>query len=232
MPVRISDNGTYAKYTYKPDYLDNYKAGQKYITEQKEVCKGLDLFAPDDLDIVFDGGNYVRCGDKVIVTDKIFCENPKKEPLKMLQHLTDVLQAEIILLPWDMEDSCGHSDGMVASLGDGKVLLNGCWKNSDPKYHKRLLKILEGRFEVVELPAWDGEKDSWCYLNYLQVSGGILLPCLSANVDCETDLAAKETFEKLFPHLEIIPIYAMPLIDDGGGNGGGALHCVTWEYYG
>lgn len=231
MPVRISDNGTYANYTYKPDYLDDYKTNQKYITEQKKACEGLNLFAPNDMDIVFDGGNYVRCDDKVIMTDKIFSENPLWKPLDLLQHLSDVLQAEIILLPWDMGDPYGHADGIVAYLGDNKVLLNGCWKNSDPQFHKRLLKILKGHFEVVELPAWDEEENSWCYINYLQVPGGILLPCLSENADCETDRAAKETFETLFPYLDVIPIYAMPLINNGGKNDGGALHCVTWELY-
>ena len=231
MPVRISDDGTYANYTYRPDYLDDYKIKQKYITEQKKACEGLNLFAPNDMDIVFDGGNYVRCGDKVIMTDKIFSENPLWKPLDLLQHLSDVLQAEIILLPWDMGDPYGHADGMVAYLGDNIVLLNGCWRNKDSQFHKRLLKILKGHFEVIELPAWEEEENSWCYINYLQVPGGILLPCLSENADCETDIAAKKTFKKLFPHLEIIPIYAMPLIDNGGNNDGGALHCVTWEFY-
>lgn len=231
MPVRISDDGTYATYTYRPDYLDENKTMQKYITEQKMACEGLNLYAPNNMDIILDGGNYVRCSDKVIMTDKIFSENPLWKPLDLLQHLSEVLQAEIVLLPWDMEDPYGHADGMVAYLGDNKILLNGYWRNNDSQFHKRILKILKGHFEVIELPAWDEEKNSWCYINYLQVPGGILLPCLSENADCKTDIAAKETFKKLFPHLEIIPIYAMPLIDNGGDNDGGALHCVTWEFY-
>ena len=69
------------------------------------------------------------------------------------------------------------------------------------------------------------DEDSWCYLNYLQVSGGILLPCQSENFDSKTDIAAIETFNNLFPNDQVIPIYAKPLIEDGG-----AIHCVTWEY--
>ena len=48
------------------------------------------------------------------------------------------------------------------------------------------------------------------------------------NYDSKDDIAALNYFERLFPNLKIIPIYAKPLIK--GQDGGGALHCVTWEY--
>ena len=236
MPVMISDDGTYAKYEYNPDYLVEDEKSHGYITPQQDACKQLNLFMPVDMDIVFDGGNYVRCGDKVIMTDKIFSENPEKPVTKLLQNLEETLRAEIVLLPWDMKDFCGHSDGMVAYLGDGRVLLNGCWNNPKRKqnieFHRRLRKILNGHFkEVIELPFWDGDEDSWCYLNYLKVPGGVLLPSLSENCDSKDDVAAKEFFEGLFPKDKdkVIPIYAAPLVK-GKKIGGGALHCVTWEY--
>jgi len=227
MPVMIFSDGTYSKFRYNPDYLVEYKTYQKTITNQDEVCKGLHLFTPTNMNIIFDGGNYVRCGNKVIMTDKIFSENPQWTALELLQHLKDSLCAEeIILLPWDMKDFCGHSDGMVAPLDDNRILLNGCWKNKAKAFHNRLLKILEAKFDVVQLDLdCKEDKDSWCYLNFLRVSNGILLPCLSENIDSESDIAALNTFEKLFPDLKIIPIYAKPLIKEGG-----ALHCVTWEY--
>lgn len=228
MPVMIFDDGTYAKYDYNPDYLVEDKKLREYITNQQDACNELNLFAPTNMNIIFDGGNYVRCMNKVIMTDKVFYENPQWSVVELLQHLERSLCAEIILLPWDMEDPCGHADGMVSYLRDGTILLNGCWKKRDNSFHKRLRKILDSHFKVEELPAWDGDKDSWCYLNYLHVPGGILLPCLSKNCDSKDDIAALDYFKQLFPNLEIIPIYAKPLIK--GKNGGGALHCVTWEY--
>lgn len=226
MPVMLFSDGTYARYTYNPDYLADYKTKCKYITNQKDACKDLKLFAPTDMQIVFDGGNYVRCDNKVIMTDKILCENPGWPLLDLVRNLENSLCAEIILLPWNMEDPCGHADGMVTSLGDGRLLLNSCWKQGFSSFHNRLLKILRAHFDVVELSySCKSEKDSWCYLNYLQVPGGILLPCLSEHFDSPNDKAAIKTFSQLFPHLEIWPIYAQPLIEDGG-----AIHCVTWEY--
>lgn len=227
MPVRVNDDGMFAKYTYNPDYLADYKTKQKYITDQNQACNGVDLYMPADMGIVFDGGNYVRCGNKVIMTDKIFYENPQMPPLAVLKQLSDTLQAEIILLPWDMGEPCGHSDGMVAYLGENKILLNNCWEK-DKTFHKRLLKILKPHFDVVELSYnCEGNENTWCYLNYLQVPGGILLPCLSADCNCKSDVAAIKEFERLFsPDYKVFPIYAYPLIEDGG-----AIHCVTWELY-
>ena len=48
--------------------------------------------------------------------------------------------------------------------------------------------------------------------------------CLTMQI-AKNDIAAIETFKNIFPNLKIIPIYAKPLIQEGG-----ALHCVTWEY--
>lgn len=226
MPVMVFPDGTYSKFEYKPDYVVEYKTHVKEVTNQDEACKGMSLFTPTNMGIIFDGGNYVRCGNKVIMTDKIFSENPKWPVHELLQRLRDALCADIVLLPWDMKDFCGHSDGMVAPLEDGRILLNSCWRDKSKSFHRRLLKILEAHFDIVELDYGCKElNDSWCYLNFLKVPNGLLLPCLSENFDCDSDIAAKELFEKLFPGNTIIQIYAQPLIKEGG-----ALHCVTWEY--
>ena len=92
----ISDDGTYAKYKYEPDYLAEDEKLHDYITPQQVACNGLNLFMPADMKITFDGGNYVRCGDKVIMTDKIFSENPEKRVTELLQDLEKTLCAEIV----------------------------------------------------------------------------------------------------------------------------------------
>lgn len=226
MPVMIFEDGTYSKYQYSPDYLVENERYRQYLTNQDEVCRELNIFTPTNMNIVFDGGNYVRCDNKVLMTDKILMENPQWKLTDLLNHLERSLCAEVVLLPWDMQDECGHADGMVTYMGDGRVLLNSCWKKKSKDFHKRLVKILGAHFEVVELDYNCQEnKDSWCYLNYLRLPNAILLPCMSKNIDCDNDLAAIEIFGKMFPDLSIMPIYSMPLISKGG-----ALHCVTWEY--
>lgn len=227
MPVRVFDDGAYSKYTYRPDYLWDKVSKRQYITDQSDACKGLDLFAPTDMGIIFDGGNYVRCNGKVIMTDKIFMENPLWSAEELLRHLHHSLCAEIVIIPWDMRDPCGHADGMVVPLDDGRLLLNNYVQDKKNKaFYKRLHKILDVHFDVVDL-SFDCklEPDSWCYLNFLNLPNAILLPALSENFNCENDKEAIRVMQGLFSDKQIIPIYAKPLIKDGG-----ALHCVTWEY--
>lgn len=227
MPVPLCGDGAYSNYTYRPDYLWDCKSKRPYITEQSRACEGLDLFTPTSLNIIFDGGNYVRCNGKVIMTDKVFMENPQWTADRLLQHLHHALCAEIIIIPWDMRDPCGHADGMVAPLDDGRLLLNNYIQDKRCKaFHKRLHKILDAHFEVIDL-SYDCklEYDSWCYLNFLNLPNALLLPALSEHFDSDNDKAAIRVMQTHFPDKQIIPIYAKPLTEDGG-----ALHCVTWEY--
>lgn len=227
MPVQLFEDGAYSKYTYRPDYLWDEESERSYITEQQNACRGLDLFTPTDMGIIFDGGNYVRCDGKVIMTDKIFMENPQWPAEELLRKLHQSLCAEIIIIPWDMRDPCGHADGMVAPLDDGRLLLNNYVQDKkNDAFYKRLHKILDAHFDVVDL-SYDCklETDSWCYLNFVNLPNAILLPALTKNFDCDNDKEAIKIMQKIFPCKQIIPIYAKPLIKDGG-----ALHCVTWEY--
>lgn len=227
MPVRLFEDGAYSKYTYRPDYLWDEESERPYITEQSDACKDLDLFTPTDMGIIFDGGNYVRCNGKVIITDKIFMENPQWSSEELLRHLHDALCADIVIIPWDMRDPCGHADGMVAPLDDGRLLLNNYVQDKQNEaFYKRLHKILDAHFDVVDL-SFDCklDPDSWCYLNFLNLPNALLLPALSKNFDCDNDKEAIIVMQKFFSDKQIIPIYAKPLIKDGG-----ALHCITWEY--
>ena len=234
MPVLLFDDGYYATYQYQPDYLWNKKCNRKYITNQTNASKGLEINTSLSMGLVFDGGNYVRHNDKrkstVFMTDKILMENSFCPSHELIVKLHLSLAADIVLLPWDMDEPYGHADGMVAPLPDGRLLLNNYCQTAKGKkidYYKRLLKMLDGHFPFVEL-SYDCklEEDSWCYLNFLKVPGAVLLPCLSKGAKCDNDQAAIEKFQELFPDDEIIPIYAKSLINRGGG-----LHCVTWEYF-
>ena len=234
MPVLLFDDGYYATYQYQPDYLWNKKCNRKYITNQTNASKGLEINTSLSMGLVFDGGNYVRHKDKrkspAFMTDKILMENSFCPSHELIVKLHLSLAADIVLLPWDMDEPYGHADGMVAPLPDGRLLLNNYCQTAKGKkidYYKRLLKMLDGHYPFVEL-SYDCklEEDSWCYLNFLKVPGAVLLPCLSRGARCDNDQAAIEKFKELFPDDEIIPIYAKSLINRGGG-----LHCVTWEYF-
>lgn len=229
MPILLfNDDVHYCGFKYDPDYLKEINLTE-YKTDQDFAIKDLNFRNFYKSNLVLDGGNFVRCGTKIIMTDKMLMENSGCDQIVLLQELFHYLHGEPLLIPWDMEEECGHADGMVACLGDGKILLNNfkqlLCKRSLP-YYRRLIKTLEPHFEIVELE-YDCkvDKNSWCYLNYLEIENAILLPTLSPDSNSDNDLAAIELFQKLFPHKKIFPIYSLPLIKRGG-----ALHCVTWEY--
>lgn len=74
MPVHVG-GGLYLGYIYKPDYLVDKVRMRKYITEQKMAIMDFPINYITQLDIVLDGGNFVFCDNKMIMTDKIFSEN-------------------------------------------------------------------------------------------------------------------------------------------------------------
>ena len=229
MPI-YTGSGQYVGFNFCPDYLWNKPSRREYITRQELATEDISMRFSDSIDLILDGGNYVRCGDKVIMTDKVLTENPNWRPAALLDRVEDAFQAEVVLLPWDMEEPYGHADGMVASLGEDRILLNNyrqIEKEKGKPWTKRLVKILEYHFDIVELK-YDciPSDESWCYLNYLETESAIFLPALSPKHDCDRDLAAFKVFSRISQEKTICQVYARPLIKDGG-----ALHCATWNLY-
>ena len=231
MPVHIG-GGKYVGFHFRPDYLVSYPSYHNKITDQEMATEDLNINFSDKVDLVLDGGNFVCCGDMVIMTDKIFSDNPNWRPFALLDRLEEAFQAKVILLPWDMEEEYGHADGMVAWLGEGRVLFNNYRqleeKVEDRRFTNCVKRILDQHFDVAELKY--GRKpspDSWCYLNYLETEDAILLPAMYKNHDSEDDRAAFLLFQRIFKgKKDIKQVFARPLI-----NKGGALHCATWDYY-
>lgn len=227
MPVHVG-GGEYLGYVYRPDYLYDNVREREYITNQKLATGDIPINYIEKLDVIIDGGNFVFCDDKMIMTDKIFSENPNIKQSKLINKLEEVCQKELILIPWDMEEEYGHADGMVSYIGNGKLLLNNyCQMGKDGMgFSKRLHKILNPHFTVTELhysSPW--EEMNAAYINYIETESSVIIPALSTKHDSASDIAALETFKKIFKK-EILQVYAQPLIKDGG-----ALHCVTWDFF-
>lgn len=224
MPVRRHD-GKFVIYNYNPDYLQgNNKC---YITNGKEAFQSI---ATKDIEIVetglvIDGGNVITARDKygkncIIMTDKVLDENPLLSPKDIISELERAFDAEVILIPWDTEDFCGHSDGMVRCIGDGKLLINCFTELGAPRISYSLHQSLSSRFEIIELSygKFCREK-SWCHLNYLELPEVILMPI--ANI--ASDRWAGQQISELLGK-PVAPISMSTLIRKGG-----AMHCISWE---
>jgi len=70
-------------------------------------------------EVGLDGGNVVAWGDRAIVTDKVFRENPGATWDGLIEALkADLGLAELIIVPREPFDPIGHSDGMACWLGE------------------------------------------------------------------------------------------------------------------
>mgnify|MGYP002625506144 CR=1 FL=1 len=215
MPVQVS-SGKFVKFRYDPDYLKDYP---EYKPDMDSVLNslGIELFQSP---INLDGGNVISCGDKVILTDKIFKENLEYSCAKLLDQLTVLLEAEPVIIPWDKYEIYGHADGMVRYIGAGRVLLNN-YCDFDKALRKKLLAALSPHFDVEELHYGCYSDNSWAYCNFLNVGNHIFVPMLNE----KTDSMALTQIEAAFPHCKCHQVSGCEKIVKDGG----ALNCSTWS---
>ena len=218
MPAQI-DRHNYVGYSYMPDYLkDNFK----YISDYHKVTSSLNAeMTILETDIVIDGGNIVVGGDgKVIMTEKVFSENPGIDKKELLHKLKTLFNSEVIILPWDRVDKYGHTDGIVRPIDSKSVLVN---LDLFPKrYADGMRKVLEKHYEVIDLSLPTAHKESWAYINSLQTDKIIIIPGLGI----DSDAAVIEQYKTLFPQYGDC-IYMIPMgnfVEEYGG----ALNCLTW----
>ena len=220
MPVQLSPD-VYLQYVYIPDYL---RDSAVYRTDGAVCFEKLKLsdVRVTKTDVVLDGGNVIKCGDSVIMTDKIFYENRNYDKVALMNELERCFGAELVVIPWDHHERYGHADGMVRYLGDGRVLLTN-YGDFAPEFAKELVKTLSHKYDVTELsyPLQKPSSYNWAYINYLQVGKVVLMPKLD---DPENDMAY-EQLHNLFPDASICRVGGIkPLLRRGGG-----LNCVSWN---
>ena len=215
-------NGHYVSYVYNPDYLQNEK-NKKYITDNVEEVFDFSNDSVTKTKLVIDGGNVIMCGDKVIMTDKIFVENSGFSKEEVVAEIERAFSAKLVVIPWDKEEEFGHADGMVRFVSDNHVLINQ-YKDIDPEFRQKLIDALSPYFsEISELEYGKASSSqSWAHINYLQVDNYIFVPQLGIM----TDKLALEQISKVFPTSKVVPVEVKGIVKNGG-----ALNCVSWNHY-
>lgn len=230
MPIQIEED-LFLKYQYAPDYLVKIEAHRPYITDCAETCRKLGI-KYKETDIVIDGGNVVLCGDKVVMTEKVFVENNKeRDDEGFLLKLEEIFGHKVVVIPWhatggledDNADVYGHADGFIKYCGDNKILMG----NHRDSYEDEAIKIRqvleENGYNVTEMlftvkePRYDL---NWAYINFLQVGDNIVLP----KFGIEEDEQAKRFVQSAFPYCRLKQLDCNPIAKCGG-----ALHCITWN---
>lgn len=221
MPLQI-DEYRYLCYSYRPDYLTDNPINHKYITDSQIVCHEMNLKTiPTSL--VIDGGNVVKAGNRIIMTEKVFFENPNVSKEGIKREIENKMECEVIFIPWDKEEKYGHSDGIVKPISDDAVLLTN-YHDFDSEYTNEVVKRLNGTFDITSLSYKTKELDqrSWAYINFLTVGNLIILPALGI----EEDEQALSQIKQYYPNCIIEQLNVSKLIKDGGG-----LNCISWCRY-
>ena len=221
MPIQTGEK-RFVYYKYNPDYLQT-KYYQRTITDVKGIGSIDSLCLGDavDLDLVVDGGNVVRCGNKIVMTEKVFFENkdkPRKEVQRMLE---EAFLCDVVFLPWDRNEFMGHSDGIIHYLGDNRVMMTN-YADFDIAMARKFTRLLEKHFEVVPLSynTKRKHKHSWAYINFLQVGRMVFVPQLGIPEDEQ----ALQQISEAMPNCKVHGVPALEAVRRGG-----ALNCISWN---
>jgi agmatine deiminase len=227
MPIQVEEN-YFLQYKFDPDYY-NYKKYEHQRTDPYEVWDELALNKPFNREsIKMDGGNIVKCKDKVIVTTKVFKENPGWQEHLLIKEICAQLRVkQVIVIPREPGDSTGHSDGMVRFIDENTVFVN---KYPDIRPYKDFgtnlrWSLKNAGLDYVECPytSWNnkGEFDATgCYMNFLEVGDFIFMPVFGLHEDMLADIQ----FQHAFPDRMLVGIDCSDLAKHGG-----VLNCITWN---
>ena len=226
MPIQISEN-KFVQFKYEPSYLTGNDEFEKSKSIPKIVCYK-NNFEPSFSEINIDGGNVVKSKNKVILTDRIFSENPAFKKQELINQLKEIFETEIIIIPTISGDTFGHADGCIRFCGDNKIIVSEL-ENEFQYFKKAISKIAtENKFEICELPRFEfkdkkhSENAIGIYLNYLEIGELIIFPIF--NIDGNKDEKAITKIKEIFPNKIIEPIE----INEIGLNGG-LMNCISWN---
>ncbi|MGV9800878.1 agmatine deiminase family protein [Mycobacterium sp. NPDC003449] len=183
------------------------------------------------------GGIHVDGDGTVLVTETVQLDpgrNPDATRAGVEAELARTIGAtDVVWLPRGLTRDAqrygtrGHVDIVAAFTAPGRVLLHTQLAESHPDnlVCREIRAALDGRFEVVEVPApsvltdADGYVD-YSYINHLVVNGGVI----ACGFGDPRDADAAAILAEQYPGREVVTVDARPLFERGGG-----IHCITQQ---
>ena len=227
MPVQTV-SGKLVQFRYEPSYLKGKPEWEASRTDPAEVCRANGITPDLTSDINLDGGNVLLCGDRAVISDRIFTENPNRDRQQLLAELAGLLEAEIIVIPAQKTDMTGHADGMVRFINRDTLIGND--RAMEYKYWAQGIDAVLQRYRMhyEDVPFFYDYKDPkhphhaiGIYVNYLQVGNLLVLPVF--NVPGNKDAEALARIRALFPARTVVPFNCNDIALEGG-----LLNCITW----
>ena len=111
MPVRTG-SGKLVSFRYEPSYLKNDPVLRTDFRKDLAPQLGLPVTYSN---INLDGGNvvFLPSGACVLISDRVFSENPEFRICGVVHELSELLEAEVLIIPSLKSDMTGHADGMA-----------------------------------------------------------------------------------------------------------------------
>lgn len=222
-PIQITKK-RFVKFHYIPDYL----RGCKHLITKDEICGQLqELGEINHSDLVVDGGNIVVARTRVILTEKVFWENPKWKRTQVRKHFQETFHNRTcIIVPTEPLDPIGHSDGLVRFLDDDRVVVND-YSRVDPRYGRKLERALAKHgLEITSLPYRPDKKSrrrippaTGNYVNFLRVGNLVIVPAHGLPEDDE----AVQVLQRILPKATVVPLDCRELAREGG-----CWNCASW----
>ena len=220
MPILVN-RYQYLLYRYYPDYLTKNEKDKCYITDAAKICDQYFEIPYITTDLILDGGNLVKAGIYLIMTEKVFSENPDRTPSSIIEEIERLTELKVLLLPWDKAEKYGHSDGIVRPIDEHTVLMTN-YEDYDKAIAQEIESRLKEHFEVIKLQYDVPHPDphNWSYINYLSIGDTIIIPALGIPEDKQ----ALKQFKKIYRYKKKIYQIRMEEVIEQGG----ALNCITW----
>lgn len=223
MPIQ-KDLNKFVRFVYNPSYLQTKKY-LKTISDVDEICKsiGIETFKTD---IIIDGGNVTRWTNKVIMTDRVFKDNPTYERKQLIKELYKLLQVDkLYFVPEQPGDFTGHSDGMVRFVDEHTVIINDYKQEKEEFYRAFEIAIHNTGLDYITIPynVYDNKSNNHAngdYINYLQMEKTVIIPTFGIKED---DITVKQ-LETIFAGQTIATVESNEIAYDGG-----ILNCITWN---
>ena len=226
MPVRVGLD-KFVQFRYEPEYLDGFD-DLRTIPSEIEMLKDYTI---ESSSINLDGGNVVCSKEKVILTHRVFKENPGLSKDEVKNELERLFDSEVYFVSdLDKEDDMtGHIDGHLRFVDNENIVVNRLadeetfWQRS---FHEM---IAASGLNYVEMPwfipSFKTSKKSaiGSYVNYLHLDDLIIFPVF----DCKgnKDAEALKVIHNLFPNHNIEPVIINDIAKEGG-----LMNCITWTY--
>lgn len=150
MPVKTK-SGKYVSFRYEPSYLANNPQLRTYFKTDIAPSFKVDNLVYTDINL--DGGNVVfsPSKEKVIISDRVYSENPSWHKAELTAKLAKLLEANVIIIPSLKSDMTGHADGMVRLVGENTAIVNA--PLSPYGFEAKVKKSLQNYgFNVIDFP--------------------------------------------------------------------------------